>query len=34
MVFVTRDLAREAIEATLTSFENAVMGNTETSPTL
>jgi G3E family GTPase len=32
MVFITRDLPREAIEATLTSFEKAVIGETDTSP--
>jgi G3E family GTPase len=34
MVFITRDLPREAIEATLTSFEKAVTGQTDTSPPL
>jgi G3E family GTPase len=30
MVFITRDLPREAIEATLAAFENAVTGETDT----
>jgi G3E family GTPase len=34
MVFITRDLPREAIEGTLTAFENAVTGKTDTSPGL
>jgi G3E family GTPase len=33
MVFITRDLPRQAIEATLTAFETAVMDETDTSPT-
>ncbi len=34
MVFITRDLPRESIEATLTAFENAVVRETDTSLTL